>query len=353
MTIDNLFFIYGLCVMFYFMMAWMFWRKNSERLSRLVMMLMLTIGLESVKDLFFIRKSFAGDEWLWQAMTAVDMVAVPMYAFILVELCRPGSLGVRSMVLHMAPFAILPAVFVMTGADAVYIANVVYAGIYGAWFAVWTLRVIPSYHRKLREQYSFEENVNLNWLRFILLSFFVILSLWIVDCTVISFVLEGTYMVVTLVIWMFFSYFLYRHEQAMSGLEVCAVRMGIEPDSVTPNELHVRIERLFSDDHRIYLNSHLKLSDIARMVGSNRTYVSDFFNRANGQTFYGYVNRYRVAYACQLLKNTDKCVEAVGEESGFSSRSTFFRVFSGMMGVTPSEYRRKGAEGDSALASGQ
>lgn len=344
MTIDDLFFIYGLCVMFYFMTAWMFWRKNSDRLSRLVMLLMLTIGLQSVKDLFFIRKSLAGDEWLWQALTAADMVAVPMYAFILIELCRPGVLRLRAMVLHMAPFVLLPAVFIMSGSEAVYVANVAYAGIYGFWYAIWTLREIPNYHRKLKEQYSFEENINLNWLRVILLSFFVILSIWLIDCTVISSLLEGTYMVVSLALWMFFSYFLYRHEQAMSGLEGCALRNEAEPETVAPNELHVRIERLFSDDYRIYLNSHLKLSDIARMVGSNRTYVSDFFNRANGQTFYEYVNRYRVDYACRLLRNTDKSVEAVGEESGFSSRSTFFRVFSNMMGLTPSEYRRSGNE---------
>lgn len=351
MTIDDLFFIYGLCVMFYFMTAWMFWRKNSDRLSRLVTLLMLTIGLQSVKDLFFIRKSLAGDEWLWQALTAADMVAVPMYAFILIELCRPGVLRLRSMVLHMAPFVLLPAFFFMSGSEAVYVANVVYAGIYGFWYAIWTLRAIPNYHRKLKEQYSFEENINLNWLRIILLSFFVILSIWIIDCTVISFVLEGTYMVVALVLWMFFSYFLYRHEQAMSGLEISAPRTESEPEAVAVNELHLRIERLFSDDHRIYLNSHLKLSDIARMVGSNRTYVSDFFNRANGQTFYEFVNRYRVSYACGLLRNTDKSVEAVGEESGFSSRSTFFRVFSNVMGLTPSEYRSSAGEHEPLSAS--
>lgn len=30
-----IYFIYGLCVMFYFMMAWLFYRKDKELLSRL------------------------------------------------------------------------------------------------------------------------------------------------------------------------------------------------------------------------------------------------------------------------------------------------------------------------------
>ena len=37
-----IYFIYGLCVMFYFMMAWLFYRKDKELLSRLVTVLMLS-----------------------------------------------------------------------------------------------------------------------------------------------------------------------------------------------------------------------------------------------------------------------------------------------------------------------
>ena len=36
MTEHITFFIYGLCVMFYSMMVWMFYRKNKEKLSRLI-----------------------------------------------------------------------------------------------------------------------------------------------------------------------------------------------------------------------------------------------------------------------------------------------------------------------------
>ena len=40
--IDSLtYYIYGLCTMFYSMMAWMFWRKGSDMLSRLFSILMI------------------------------------------------------------------------------------------------------------------------------------------------------------------------------------------------------------------------------------------------------------------------------------------------------------------------
>ena len=353
MAIETIFFIYGMCVMFYFMAAWMFWRRDSGRLSRLVVMLMLTIGLESVKDLFFVNGQFINDTLLWQAVTAVDMVAVPMYAFLLIELCRPGFLCRRIMLSHLAPFVILPVLFLISGYEVFYYADVAWTTVYGVLYALWTLKEIPRYNRKLKERYSYVEHVNLNWLRVILLSFFVILILWILDCVFMSFIIESAYMVVSLALWMFFAYFLYRHEQAMSELAdspLAALTDGGGDDvsrqpagctAPVANDLHVRIQRLFSEE-RIYLNPRLKLSDISRMVGSNRTYVSDFFNRVNGKTFYEYVNRHRVAYACELLTGTSKCVDVVAEEAGFSSRSTFFRVFSAVVGVTPSEFRRSG-----------
>lgn len=41
-----IYFIYGLCVMFYFMMSWLFYRKDKKLLSRLVAVMMFVIGLQ-------------------------------------------------------------------------------------------------------------------------------------------------------------------------------------------------------------------------------------------------------------------------------------------------------------------
>lgn len=51
MTEHITFFIYGLCVMFYSMMVWMFYRKNKEKLSRLITCLMAILDMECLKDL--------------------------------------------------------------------------------------------------------------------------------------------------------------------------------------------------------------------------------------------------------------------------------------------------------------
>ena len=82
-----IYFIYGLCVMFYFMMSWLFYRKDKELLSRLVTVLMFVTGVQCLKDLFFIKPLVELDELNWMLATAADMVTVPLYAFVLIELC--------------------------------------------------------------------------------------------------------------------------------------------------------------------------------------------------------------------------------------------------------------------------
>ncbi len=76
MTIDYIYFIYGLCVMFYSMMAWFFLQKSRETLSRLVAALMIVLSVQCVKDLFILSPAVADESDAWMLMTSMDMVAV-------------------------------------------------------------------------------------------------------------------------------------------------------------------------------------------------------------------------------------------------------------------------------------
>ncbi len=179
---------------------------------------MIVLSVQCVKDLFILSPAVADESDAWMLMTSMDMVAVPIYAFILIELCRPGTLNAMTMILHELPFVALPALFVITRNTIFYFADVAWAAAYGFGYAIWAVVTIPKYHRLLKERFSYDENINLNWLRYILFSFFVILSLWIVDCLVIDFNIEAGYLLGSLAIWMFVSYFLYRHQSVLDEL---------------------------------------------------------------------------------------------------------------------------------------
>lgn len=330
-------YIYGLCTMFYGMMAWMFWRK-ADRHSRLLSVLMFTICIQCIKDLFFLDGDYGSGNFGWMLMTATDMVAIPMYAFILMELVCPGKLTWRMMAVHELPFVALPVLLFATHLELFYYVLVALAGIYGTYYLVWTALKIPHYNRLLKERFSYTENINLNWLRVILYSFYLILALWLFDCMEMHLSMECLYMAGSLAMWMVIDYFIYRHESVLDELSDQPTNGEVYDPASEPNGLGQQIKALFTEQ-KIFLDSHLKVSDIARAVGSNRTYVSNYFNREAGMPFYDYVNGLRISYACNLLVGTEDGLKLIAEKSGFNSPQAFIRVFSKFKGMSPTEFR--------------
>lgn len=170
-----IYFIYGLCVMFYFMMSWLFYRKDKKLLSRLVAVMMFVIGLQCLKDLFFIKPFTEIDELDWMVITAADMIVVPLYVFVLIELCSPATLGRRTIILHELLFIAPFTLFAITKDIVFYYAEVLEAAVYGVSYAVWAAFAIPRYHAQLKQRFSYTENINLSWLRAIFFSFLFIL----------------------------------------------------------------------------------------------------------------------------------------------------------------------------------
>lgn len=336
--------------MFYGMTTWIFWRRGGK-LSRLVAGLMLLICLGCIKDTFALMHSTPGDEFIWSLITVLDLIVVPMYTFVLRELVRPDSTNRRELIVHETPFVVLPALYIVTESPIVYYANVILAVTYGTYFLIWTQIQIPKYHARLKEQFSYTENINLNWLRLILYTFYFILALWGIDSIMFKLDLEQTYLILSLIFWIVIDFYIYKHDSVISGL-ACHISEESTPDDnyeiLTPKELPTaayndpqlcsRIDDLFKNE-KIFLNPNLKLSDIAKAADTNRTYTSNYFNNTLGTTFYDYVNGLRIDYACQLLKTLPDPIKVIAEMSGYNSPQAFIRVFKSIKRMSPTEYR--------------
>ena len=118
-----------------------------------------------------------------------------------------------------------------------------------------------------------------------------------------------------------------------------------DPVPVSPgssaNQLMQRIETLM-EEQRLYLNSDLKMGDVASQLGVHQNEVSACINSCKGYSFSQFINGYRVTYAQQLLRDhPEKKMAQVGLESGFANDTTFYRVFKAITGLTPSEWLSK------------
>gem|GEM_PF-2417960 len=96
-------------------------------------------------------------------------------------------------------------------------------------------------------------------------------------------------------------------------------------------------------NEKAFLNENLRLSDVAKEMSISTNELSFFINNTYQKNFYKYVNDYRIAYACKLLKDetyNKYTIVAIGFESGFNSKSTFNQVFKEQTNQTPSAYRK-------------
>lgn len=116
--------------------------------------------------------------------------------------------------------------------------------------------------------------------------------------------------------------------------------VAVPDDSTLPDNLLLARICDLMENEKPYLNSELKVADVAEMAGTNSRNVSDCIKAARGCSFSQFVNAYRIDYAKQLLvSDPDIKVGTVALQSGFANEMSFFRTFKAITSMTPKEWK--------------
>ncbi len=94
----------------------------------------------------------------------------------------------------------------------------------------------------------------------------------------------------------------------------------------------------------LYLEPTLRLKELSDEVGESTHTISEVINRVGDQSFFDFINGYRVEHLKQLLDQPNKkqfTILALGLESGFNSKASLNRIFKSVTGLTPLQYQKK------------
>ena len=379
-------------------MACMFFYRHCSRLKIYVSLLMLTIVAQYVKDLIFIGNTYYSSRLEEQYASSIDLLTLPMYAIVLVEACRPLWMNWSRAFYFYIPFVVLMVAFWVHPVPLAYYSMHFAAILCAVLIALWALRELPRFERALKEEYSYAEYINLHWLRGVILLFFCLLMLWVYDSMASGVRYDNIFLFNSLVMWIAACFCFYRQsvvinavksyfvepsednaetnldaaendlDKATAHLEAAeadlnAPHVHTQPENVAetvaepqpvaeqpvepePEELKLQQEAAFAErmyllfeKEHVYLNPRLRLSELAMLLGTNRTYLSQYFNQNCESTFYDFVNDYRIHHAKLLLHSTDDTLETIAMNSGFNSLSTFRRAFVQREGMSPIEFR--------------
>jgi AraC-like DNA-binding protein len=94
-----------------------------------------------------------------------------------------------------------------------------------------------------------------------------------------------------------------------------------------------------------YIDGHyqdaITVEDAAELLHMSKSTFMRFFKEVTGQSFVGYLNRFRIAKAEALLAQTDLSILDVSQQVGFCDQSYFGLVFRNILQLTPREYKAR------------
>lgn len=97
------------------------------------------------------------------------------------------------------------------------------------------------------------------------------------------------------------------------------------------------------DAERPWTNSELTLADLAARLSTTPHKLSEVLNSQIGQTFYDFVNVYRVREVQRRIEAGEtraRKMLALAMDAGFASKSTFNQAFKKHTSQTPSDFRQ-------------
>ncbi|GAA4276203.1 helix-turn-helix domain-containing protein [Aquimarina mytili] len=108
-------------------------------------------------------------------------------------------------------------------------------------------------------------------------------------------------------------------------------------------EIQQQIQVFFCEEKR-YLDPNLKIADLSHTINVPSHHISQVLSERMNSNFYEILNHHRIEKAKEMLQSgalQKISVQAIGEECGFSSKTSFYRAFKKITSMTPKQYVEK------------
>ncbi|MDD3078550.1 MAG: helix-turn-helix domain-containing protein [Paludibacter sp.] len=226
---------------------------------------------------------------------------------------------------------------------------------YFVWNIYASYQLLKDYKDNVLQVYSYRENVDLLWLRRMIV-LFALISLLVFPLGLISYfgfhsmVFADYFFFITLVVFIFFLGFWGYQQGAIFNIANARNEENAEPKEADTSgqhvlEKHYRKEALHLDEmmksEKIYLDPSLTIHDLAAGMDMPAHQLSKVINTEFHCNFFEYINRFRVEEFKQMACSSEyqnRTILAIALDCGFNSKSAFNRIFKDVTGLTPREY---------------
>lgn len=113
--------------------------------------------------------------------------------------------------------------------------------------------------------------------------------------------------------------------------------------SIDEVKLYDQLKQLM-ESAKLYLDAELNLKKVADLLNTNTKYLSQVVNHQAGVNFQQFTNLYRVEEAKNKIVHeslSNLTLYGIALQCGFKNKSTFYKVFKEVTGLTPKEFVHK------------
>lgn len=220
-------------------------------------------------------------------------------------------------------------------------------------YVIISFRLLREFKRKLKAGRWKKPNNTLQWLRYFLALFTILLFLDLIDQTIFYLYSFNGFSIVhfgliLLICWMFFRAF--NQPELFKDNTALFKRTKVLSWEFRNNDQEKQDKTLILEDNikkhlsknKWFLLPNLTLEELANKLETTPQILSATINSSYGLNFSSLINSLRIEYAKELLSNFNKSEKSISEimyDCGFVSKSSFNTIFKSKTGVTPSQFR--------------
>ena len=342
-------FTHGITFGFFLMAAVLLKLLGKEgRLFRFLFLEMLFWTFIQLKDVGYLVPGYWDNDYISNINLSIDHWCVPATMLLFFEMVSPEWITLKRALVVSVPSVLLTVLYIVFPSEGVFLAEFIYSGALGVFAMVVVFMASARYDNFIKRNFSYLENIGLKWMRWVISLLFLLLALWSVKSNYNTWLNDAIYYIISVIIWGVIFYRTIKHEVAADVPDYINPLSNPDDDNNVNgfSDGKLRLEAKLTESmsgRKVYLDPKLSLAALARMIGTNRTYLSGYINNYLESTFYEYVNSFRVEDAKEMLREDREeqlTMEQIAERCGFYSLSTFKRSFLKETGITPGRYRR-------------
>jgi len=357
--------------------------KNKTKISGSDKILMLWMGIISLQLGFYYdnlsaKPIFPG--YLQLVSFSLPLINSPVFYFYIRSLSFGYGFKNRNLSIHLLPFLVFNCVTFFlhyTKEDCLFLkdgfphfgstlnSGLIYSltaslAVIPGYYTVLSFLVLLRYQKTLPDNYSYTEKINLNWLKWIVVSLLILFAgLFLLIKYGVSYRLvdyPNLFAAVGAILtgYVFFIGFCGLQQDAVFNNDTSLQENLNEEDIKAANyknsalndektdQIFIRL-KLHMDGEKPFLKEDLSLTMLAGELGITSNQLSQVINQKSRSNFFNFINGYRVEAVKDNFKDPAMAyysILSIAYDSGFRSKSSFNKIFKETTGQTPLQYRK-------------